>query len=473
MIKFYTNFVFILLTTYTYSQTEVSGNQSGTWGASGSPYLVTGEITVPAGESLTIEAGVTVNFQGHYKLTVNGTLMAPGTEQDSIFFTAEDTSAGWHGIRLTGSQNGSQFAYCRFEHGKTSGSDYPDQHGGALMLNGSDAVIDHCLFTCNEAVGEENGMGGAIYGISTGPATQITNCTFVNNNTYGEGGAIKLTGDNGANIENCIFRNNTVLYGGGAICLYGCYDTRIYRSLMTNNVTSYSSGGALYILGYCARVRIVNCTVYGNHATHGDGGGVYIAFSDASFTNSIIYNNPGAYSNNIYLDFGYAEVNYCNTPFPDGAEGDHNINLNAQFVDEAASDFHLLSTSPCIDSGIDFLEITDAYGSTFVVVDMDPSEYYNTAPDMGCYEYDPTTGLQQNEIVNFTFYPNPADDFVHINLPEQMIKQVSVIDATGKIVVHQNSLPGSIIDLTRLIPGVYIIRVKTKEGNYTGKVIKN
>ena len=458
-----------------FGQTDVSGNQSGTWSADGSPYRVTGEITVPAGETLNIEPGVTVNFQGHYKLTVNGTLTAAGTEQDSIFFTTDDPETGWHGIRLTGSQSGSSFSYCRFEYGKTSGSDFPDQHGGAIMMNESDAVIEHCLFINNEAFAEDNGMGGAIYGINTTAETQITFCTFLNNSTYGEGGAIKLTGDTGADIENCLFLNNTVLYGGGAICLYGCYDTHIFRCLFAGNVTSYASGGAAFIEGYSARIRFVNCTLFDNHATGGDGGGVEIAFSDASFTNCIIYNNPGAYSDNIYLDFGYAEVNYCNTPLPDGAEGSHNINTNALFVNESEGDFHLLPSSPCVDTGIDYLEITDAFGDTFVVVDLDPSEYYNTAPDMGCYEYDPETGIQLSELKTPDIYPNPAKTTFKIDMGATYDKvELIMMDINGKIMMTKDYERTEIIDLniTALPNGVYMIKLVGDDATGIFRIVK-
>lgn len=64
-----------------FAQTIISGgNVNGTWTYAGSPYLVQGAIMVSNGETLTIEPGVTVNFQGAYKLYVLGRLHAIGTE---------------------------------------------------------------------------------------------------------------------------------------------------------------------------------------------------------------------------------------------------------------------------------------------------------------------------------------------------------------------------------------------------------
>lgn len=164
------------------AQTQVSGNQSGTWNAYNSPYQVIGEIIVPSGEILTIGAGVEVNFQGHHKFTVQGNLQALGTETDSIFFTTDVPATGWGGIRFDDSDDISNLSYCRIEYGKTSGS-YPDIHGGGMALLTSDAVVSNCIFADNDATGEDNGMGGAVYAINTGsasgPLTFFTNCKFL------------------------------------------------------------------------------------------------------------------------------------------------------------------------------------------------------------------------------------------------------------------------------------------------------
>ena len=66
---------------------NASGEISGTWAQVNSPYFIVADVTVPDGETLTIEAGVEVVFDKDYTLKVNGSLTAIGTEEDSIHFS--------------------------------------------------------------------------------------------------------------------------------------------------------------------------------------------------------------------------------------------------------------------------------------------------------------------------------------------------------------------------------------------------
>jgi hypothetical protein len=73
--------IFSLSASITIAQTNVpAGLVSGIWILAGSPYLIQGNIQIPDDSTLTIEPGVTVNFQGMYKLNVQGRLLAIGEE---------------------------------------------------------------------------------------------------------------------------------------------------------------------------------------------------------------------------------------------------------------------------------------------------------------------------------------------------------------------------------------------------------
>ncbi len=400
-------FAVLLLTNFYYAQTTVSGEQSGVWTKQNSPYLVEGEITVPNGSALQIESGVQVIFQGHFKFNVNGTLIANGTETDSVIFTASNTDEGWGGIRFNNS-GGNILKYCVLEYGKTSAADYPDNNGGAVALINSNAKFYNCLFQNNNAPGDEDGMGGAVYGINTGGepgATRFVNCVFENNYAYGEGGAIKFSGDLSSVIDSCVFINNHCQYGGGALSLYSVYKTKILNSVFANNYTSYSAGGAIQGLGYGNLFYVGNSTFYGNHADGGDGGGIYLAYTQMYMANSIVKNNHGAYSNDVYLDFeASAEINYSDIQLPEGATGSNNINADPQFIDAQNLDFHLTAHSPCVDAGTNFY----AVGSDTIVY---IESFYGQAPDIGAYEFYPPGAVTLDKPGNFELYQNYPNPF--------------------------------------------------------------
>ena len=85
------------------AQTIVNGDVSGTWTSASSPYLVTGDVTIPTGQTLNIEPGVEVEFQGYYRFYVLGNLQAIGTADSMIVFTTDTPSIGWGGLRVDSS----------------------------------------------------------------------------------------------------------------------------------------------------------------------------------------------------------------------------------------------------------------------------------------------------------------------------------------------------------------------------------
>lgn len=456
------------------AQTEVSGTQSGVWTEADSPYLATGEIVVPSGQTLTIEPGVEIVFQGHYKFTVNGNLQAIGAADGGILFTAANHATGWGGIRISSSVI-SNLAYCRIEYGKTGGA-YPNNHGGGMALLSSDAIVSNCVFADNDATGNSDGMGGAVYAINTGsaagPLTRFIDCKFIGNHAYGEGGAIKFTGDLNTEITGCEFIGNDCNYGGGAISFYGVTDTKMTGCLFTDNYTMYSNGGAMNTLGFGNTIYLINCTLSGNTAVTGDGGAVNLAWGSGYFVNSIVFDNHGMYSDNVYLDMGGdAGMYYCNLTMPYGASGNNNIDEDPLFVDAANLDYQLTEDSPCIDTATDYFFLNGK-----VLVDLSPEQYHGSAPDMGAFEYSPATAVSAASATAcrlYQNYPNPFAKSTAINyhLAEESYVTAKVFDVSGRGVrtlIDANQAAGgkSVVwnglnnSGGKLSPGIYFLRLR-------------
>ena len=448
-------FSLILSISINYAQTNVSGNQSGTWTAANSPYQVTGEITVPTGQTLTIEAGVEINFQGYYKFNIDGKVVATGTETNLITFTTNNQSTGWGGVRLDGTNDISIFTYCTFEYGKTSTGNYPDTHGGAILLLNANAEFYNCLFANNDATGDDNGIGGAVYAFNTGTATEtltkFIDCQFIDNHAYGEGGAIRLTNDGHTEITRCEFISNNAGYGGGAIHIYSALDTTLTNCLFYQNSSNNSGGGAIKTLNPSVTLAFTNCTFAYNAALGaGEGGALDLAYADVTIVNSIIYENTQTYGNEINIGMNAsAEINYSNLIMPSGATGSNNINLDPLFVDETNADFHLQSTSPCIDAGTDV-------GLPFV----------GAAPDMGCYEYGYSASVDDFQSNTFIIYPNPTKGIFQVQT-EFNIQSIKLIDILGKTVYNKNLNRNNfeLIDISHLDSGTYFVQIVTKNNN--------
>ncbi len=85
-----------------YADTNVSGTISAdtTWTAVNSPYILTGDVTVAQGVTLTVEPGVVVKANYYnYGLTVQGEVYAAGTGESQIVFTSKyDADYGGGGV---------------------------------------------------------------------------------------------------------------------------------------------------------------------------------------------------------------------------------------------------------------------------------------------------------------------------------------------------------------------------------------
>ncbi|HEX7432746.1 MAG TPA: Ig-like domain-containing protein [Anaerolineaceae bacterium] len=147
---------------------------NATWSLSSSPYDVCGAgYTIPAGLTLTIDPGVTVQFDAitGNKLNVQGALVANGTATQEIILTGVVASPGsWGGISAFGSASVPahvNLTYVTLDYGGGSGS-----YGAEVYADQAVVSITHSLI--------RNSAGNGVY-ISLYAQFDAHATNFVNN----------------------------------------------------------------------------------------------------------------------------------------------------------------------------------------------------------------------------------------------------------------------------------------------------
>lgn len=293
-----------------------AGTVSGIWTLAGSPYLVQGNILILNDSTLTIQPGVIVSLQGHYKLNVQGRLIAIGTTTDTIVFTAANTTTGWKGIRFDNTSianDTSRITYCKIQYAFATGV-APDNYGGGLFFNNSSKVVvsKSRIVNCKAVRGagiyfsgfggpvitentiayntHDNDGGGAIF-VDYGSSPTITSNIISNNSALGAGaasGGILCSG--GGNITGNTITHNTSFMNGGGINCAGCNATISGNTIAYNTASTF--GGGIYC-GSISYPVFNNNIISNNYATNG-GGLFFTAATNASMANNVICNNSAS-----------------------------------------------------------------------------------------------------------------------------------------------------------------------------------
>ncbi|MFH1010757.1 MAG: right-handed parallel beta-helix repeat-containing protein, partial [bacterium] len=306
---------------------QLSGPLSGVLGPS--THHVVGTIYVNFGDSLTIMPPTTLIFDGPYPFRIYGTLMAEGTESNSIVFTTYQSGSNyWQGLRFAfTSSSGSRLAYCLIEKGYATGESPYDNGGGIWCYQSSPAFLN-CTVSENSASNHGGGVycgqcspiftnctlsgnaasdgGGGLYCYQSSPT--FTNCTISQNSAgSGYGGGVSCV-DSSPSFINCeIGHNATALYAGGVYC-YGSSPIFTGCTITGNSTWGIDGDGGGIGCHHYSSPTFANCVITGNSVGRA-GGGVHCEVSSPTFTScSIAGNSAGGRGGGLYCGWNSAPI---------------------------------------------------------------------------------------------------------------------------------------------------------------------
>ena len=255
-----------------------------------------------------------------------------------------------------------------------------DGGGAQLQTDSGGILFEGNLLELNDAVSDGDGNGGGAAISSFGGTINIQGNTFDANTTQDQGGGLwadinDVDGDITINA-NLATGNTSRLEGGGIFANVSFGNLTLTNNIVAGNTSQNSDGGGMHPIanGTDSVLFVINNTIFGNQAPQGDGGGLAAILNDSTNTgqiyNNIVYGNSGGgngadiYSNESRFGSPGGTINLFNNDFSDfysecvdggGCTGTvnevNNIDEDPDFVNSAGGDFHLLATSPAIDTG--------------------------------------------------------------------------------------------------------------------------
>jgi len=330
----------------------ISGSVSGILAAT--TYLVEGDLIIEMGDTLRINPGTRFYFDGNYRFIANGDLQAIGSQADSIQFLPSPRMTTWGGICIGDMEHGGsgnfQFKYCHIEGSNFYGIKTDRLLGFTQVFISNCTVVNNmsygiglyntdCLVEGNMQVLDtriENNLGG----IDVWGSASIKGCSIMYNSIFG----IQKQTSSTIDIQNCIVANNDDGAGASIGIILANHDDHqntIRNCVIKGNPTGISlqSGSG------SGNFSIINTIIDSNHD------GIWLNLVGEAAVSAAycdFYNNDYNFSGPSPAYLGEKIMTNVNG---DSCDAYLNIFENPLFVDAENDDFHLQATSPCINAG--------------------------------------------------------------------------------------------------------------------------
>ncbi|MBU1600232.1 right-handed parallel beta-helix repeat-containing protein [bacterium] len=341
---------------------------------------ITGDtVRVSAGtyrEAVSISKGIALVGVGSDSTTITASEL--GNINTVTFDGIATNNASISGFKITGAPSDYSGIYCTNGNPTITNNTISRNSGKGINCYSSSPSI-----TNNTITGNSSGIDCSF---SSSPL--ITNNIISGNNRYG----IYCYSSSPSITNNIISRNS----GKGINCddsspsitnniISGNGDDGIYCISSSPNITNNTISGNSDD-GICCRYSS-SPTITNNTISRNSGKGIYCGDSSPLITNNTITENgiTSLYGCGIYVNSGDPSINYnCiwgngNNNYYDCSAGPNDISANPQFI--GGGDYHLRSSSPCIDKGLN-----TASGIPDKDKDGKP-RIANGTVDIGAYEY--------------------------------------------------------------------------------------
>ncbi len=347
---------------------------------------------------------------------------------------------------------------------------------GHVELNVSNNLITH-----NKAVSVSDGtdivLSGGMDIFSDVSGTVSGNIISFNEIIVADG---KWSYGTGVMVDNIIaadfvFENNLISDNfftgdyclGGGLCIWMSNGTFLNNAVQNNTGTH---GGGIAISNNSDKLSVlINNTIAGNAGTAG--GGLYASSANAVVINTIIWGNSAPSGASIYEQGSIIEVRYSDVEGNDVWPGEGNINEEPLFLGDG---YHLEQASPLVNQGASKVSISgELYSCPSFDIDGDARPYANTQPEIGVDEVPVfMVGVPvstSNHSINI--YPNPADQLITIyDCNRAVILEVKIYNHIGQN-VYKGVPENNTLDVSKLLPGVYILEVTHNNKRFREKLI--